>query len=96
MDGGPSHMVPGSQKGDRPVAWTTDDKALWIFRRYEVPLQIVRLDIATGNRQNWRTLGPTDGTGVYLHHTSSPSRRQGTRTPTATGGCCRSCTKSAA
>ena len=65
MDGGPPHMVPNSQKGDRPVAWTTDDKALWIFRRYEVPLQIVRLDIATGNRLNWRTLVPTDGTGVY-------------------------------
>ena len=58
-------MVRGSQNGDRPVAWTNDDKALWIFRRYEVPLQIVRLDIATGNRQNWRTLVPSDGTGVY-------------------------------
>jgi hypothetical protein len=65
MDGGPSRMVPGSQKGDRPVAWTNDDKALWIFRRYEVPLQVVRLDIASGKREIWTTLVPSDVAGVY-------------------------------
>ena len=65
MNGGPSQMVRGSQKGDRPVAWTKDDRALWIFRRYEVPLQVVRLDIETGNRENWKTFVPSDGTGVY-------------------------------
>jgi hypothetical protein len=65
MDGGPSRMVRGSQLGDRPVAWTDDDKALWIFRRYEVPLQIIRLEIETGKRQIWKTLVPSDLTGVY-------------------------------
>ena len=64
MDGGPSSMVPGSQRGDRPVAWTDDGKALWIFRRSEVPAQVIRLDIATGNRQIWKTL-PSDVTGLY-------------------------------
>jgi hypothetical protein len=57
IDGGPSRMVPGSQPGDRPVAWTDDGKALWIFRRFEVPAQVIRLDIATGNRTIWKTLG---------------------------------------
>jgi eukaryotic-like serine/threonine-protein kinase len=65
MDGGPSRMVRGSQRGDRPVAWTADGKALWIFRRFEVPLQVIRLDIETGNRQIWKTLVPADATGVY-------------------------------
>jgi hypothetical protein len=65
MDGGPSRMVRGSQRGDRPVAWTADGKALWIFRRFEVPLEVIRLDIETGNRQRWKTLVPADPTGVY-------------------------------
>jgi DNA-binding beta-propeller fold protein YncE len=65
IDGGPSRMVPGSQPGDRPVAWTDDGKALWIFRRFEVPAQVIRLDIATGNRTIWKTLVPSDLTGVY-------------------------------
>ena len=64
MDGGPSRMVRGSQLGDRPVAWTDDDTALWIYRRYEVPAQVIRLDIATGKRQIWKTLVPSDLTGV--------------------------------
>jgi eukaryotic-like serine/threonine-protein kinase len=64
LDGGPSRMVPGSQHGDRPVAWTDDSKALWIYRRFEVPAQIIRLDIATGKRQIWKTLVPSDLTGV--------------------------------
>ena len=64
MDGGPSRMVRGSQLGDRPVAWTDDGKALWIYRRNEVPAQVIRLDIATGKRQPWKTLVPSDLTGV--------------------------------
>jgi hypothetical protein len=62
--GGPFRMVPGSQPDDRPVAWTDDNKALWIVRRFEVPLQVVRLDITTGNRQIWKTLVPGDAAGV--------------------------------
>ncbi|HEX7777927.1 MAG TPA: protein kinase, partial [Vicinamibacterales bacterium] len=60
MDGGPSRMVRGSQPGDRPVAWTDDGKALWIFRRFEVPVQVIRLDIATGTRHKWKPLVPSD------------------------------------
>jgi Tol biopolymer transport system component len=62
---GPSRLVRGSRKGDRPVAWTSDGRALWMFRRYEVPLEVVRLDIETGNREIWKTLVPSDVTGVY-------------------------------
>jgi hypothetical protein len=65
MDGGPSRRVPGSQPDDRPVAWTADGKALWIFRRFEVPAYVIRLDIATGTREPWKTLVPSDLTGVY-------------------------------
>jgi hypothetical protein len=65
VDGGPSRLVPGSRSGDRPIAWTDDGQALWIFRRGEVPLQIIRLDIKSGNRQIWKTLSALDYTGVY-------------------------------
>ena len=36
-----------------------------MFRRGEVPLEVVRLDIETGNREIWKTLVPSDVTGVY-------------------------------
>jgi Tol biopolymer transport system component len=63
--GGPSRQVPGSAPGDRPIAWTSDGRALWIFKRDQVPTDIYRLDIATGNRELWKSLVPPDAAGVY-------------------------------
>ena len=65
IGGGDSRPVPGSRKGDRPVAFTTDGRGLWIFRRGEVPAEIVKLDIATGRRDIFTTLTPADVGGVY-------------------------------
>ena len=61
----PPTPVPGSVKGDRPVAFSDDGRSLWIFRRGEVPAQVVKLDTTSGARQVWRTLVPTDVAGVY-------------------------------
>jgi Tol biopolymer transport system component len=57
--------VPGSQPGDRPVAWTSDGTALWIFRRGELPAHVYRVEIATGRRELWKTIAPDDPAGVY-------------------------------
>ena len=61
---GPPRLVQGSRPGDRPVAWTADGGALWIYRRGEVPARVYRLEIATGTRRLWKTLVPPDSTGV--------------------------------
>ena len=57
--------VAGSSAGDRPVGWTADGSALWVFRRGEVPARIDRLEVATGRRQEWKRLVPPDPSGVY-------------------------------
>jgi eukaryotic-like serine/threonine-protein kinase len=63
--GGPSQPVHGAQPGDRPVAWSADGQSLWVFRRGEVPTDIFRLHVATGQRELWKTLLPPDPAGVY-------------------------------
>jgi dipeptidyl aminopeptidase/acylaminoacyl peptidase len=65
VGGGASRVVPGSEPGDRPVAWSADARSLWLFRRGEVPTNVFRLDIATGRRELWKTLVPPDPAGVY-------------------------------
>jgi hypothetical protein len=62
--GGPPRRVPGSQPGERPVAWTEDGRTLWIFRRGDVPAPVYQVDIATGRRRVWKTLVPPDTDGV--------------------------------
>ena len=65
VGGGAPRFVKGSQRGDRPVAWSADGQSLWLFRRGEVPTRVDRLDIATGRRERWKTLLPLDAAGVY-------------------------------
>jgi hypothetical protein len=57
--------VRGSEAGDRPVAWSDDGRALWLFRRSEVPGHVYKLDIGTGRRTPVKELTPPDGAGVY-------------------------------
>jgi hypothetical protein len=64
LDGSAPRPVPGSLPGDRPVAWSPDSRWLWLFRRNEIPARIERLEIATGRREPWKTLVPSEP-GVY-------------------------------
>jgi hypothetical protein len=58
-------VVAGSEPNDRPVAWSDDGRSLWVFKRDQVPTDIFRLDITTGQRSRWRRLAPPDPAGVY-------------------------------
>src|SRR5213594_3469487 len=44
--------------------WSSDSKALYIYRPDEVPLRVQRLDVATGTMKPIRTLVPADRAGV--------------------------------
>ncbi len=65
-DGGPSQPIPGVAQGEVVLCWTGDSGGLYVFRRGEVPAHIYRVDITTGNRRLWKTLGPLDRAGVRL------------------------------
>jgi WD40 repeat protein len=65
VSGGPPRPVPGSEPGDRPVAFSADGRSLWLFRRGEVPAPVFQLDIDTGRRQLSKRLVPPDAAGVY-------------------------------
>ena len=65
VNSGESRVVPGAEAGDRPVAWSADGRSLWLFRRGEVPLNVFRLDLASGRRELWKSLLPPDPFGVY-------------------------------
>ena len=57
--------IDGSHPEDRPVGWSEDGGALWVFQRGKVPAEIVRLEIESGRRTVWKTLVPPDPAGVF-------------------------------
>jgi serine/threonine protein kinase/Tol biopolymer transport system component len=64
VDGGASRPLPGTAAGDSPVRWSADGRSVYVFRAEEVPSPVFRIDVATGEREPWKTLAPADRSGL--------------------------------
>jgi Tol biopolymer transport system component len=64
VEGGEAKPVAGATSDDSVVRWSADGRSLLVYRVWDVPVRIERLDLSTGRREPERTLGPTDLTGV--------------------------------
>ena len=64
VGGGPGRPVPGALEGEYPLRFTSDGRALYVWRRGDVPARISRIDVESGQREVWRDLLPADPAGV--------------------------------
>jgi eukaryotic-like serine/threonine-protein kinase len=64
VDGGPPRDVPGFEKDDVVIRWAEDGRALFVFKRNEIPARVFRLDVESGRRTPWLELMPADPAGV--------------------------------
>jgi hypothetical protein len=64
LSGGPGRPVPAMDASYVPAQWSSDSRALYVYRPGEVPLQIFRVDVATGKKNLLRRLVPADRAGV--------------------------------
>ncbi len=64
VNGGQSRTVAGVDTSYVAAEWSSDSKALYIYRPGDVPVNIYRLDIATGKKELLRELVPADRAGV--------------------------------
>jgi Tol biopolymer transport system component/tRNA A-37 threonylcarbamoyl transferase component Bud32 len=62
--GGEPTSIPGWGDNDEPCGWTEDDRGLYVYAHGELPARVVRLDLATGKREPFREVLPTDPAGV--------------------------------
>jgi len=67
--GSPPRPVPGLSPGDVPIRFSGDGKALFVGRLAEIPGKVFRVDLATGRRELWKELAPSDRAGVARHFT---------------------------
>jgi eukaryotic-like serine/threonine-protein kinase len=61
--GGEPTAVPGLEPTDAVDQFTSDSRFVYVHRR-EAPLRVYRLELATGRKELWRTLMPSDAAGV--------------------------------
>jgi hypothetical protein len=63
LDGGPPAPVPGVEAKDTSLKFV-DDRTLFVEANGQMPVQIYRLDLATGMKTLLRTFEPSDKAGV--------------------------------
>jgi predicted Ser/Thr protein kinase len=63
--GGDPVACPGTNRGDLPLAWSADEKHLYVFRQGPPPLRVYRVEWRTGRRELWKEITPPDPAGVY-------------------------------
>ena len=54
IEGGEPRPIPGLARGEMPIGWTADGHALYVRAMDRTPIQVYRLDVATGERQPWK------------------------------------------
>jgi hypothetical protein len=64
VSGGPAVPVPGSEPRERPGGWSTDGRAVYVYRRGSSEAPVYRIDLATGQRELWKTLIAPDAAGI--------------------------------
>jgi Tol biopolymer transport system component/predicted Ser/Thr protein kinase len=64
--GGEPRQILGLEAGYQPVAWSADGRSLYIYRYGQMPAQVYRLELATGQGKLWKQLMPSDPAGVNI------------------------------
>jgi DNA-binding winged helix-turn-helix (wHTH) protein len=61
--GGERRPLRGPEPEEWPIQWG-DDGRLYVARQDQLPVRVMRVDVATGRRELWRELGPSDRGGI--------------------------------
>jgi len=64
VGGGAGIPVPGTRDADRAIRWSRDGRSALVFSVGDVPARVERVDLTSGKRELFRTLGPAELTGV--------------------------------
>ncbi len=64
VDGGSPRAIAGIAEGEFPLRFSPDNRALYVWKRGDVPARVARVDVETGRREPWKDLLPADPAGV--------------------------------
>jgi hypothetical protein len=61
----PPAPLASSQAGEIPLQWSADGASLYVYRPTALPAQVVKITLASGAREPWKSFMPADPAGVY-------------------------------
>ncbi len=63
VNGGERRPLPGALPEEWPIQWGHDGK-VYLARNDRLPVRVMRIDVATGQREVWREIAPPDRGGI--------------------------------
>ena len=64
LDGGEPKAIPGLETDDEPIQWSDDGRAVFVRGAGEFATKIYRVNIETGDRQEWQDIDPPNKVGL--------------------------------
>ncbi len=64
LDSGEPRPIPGFHAGELPISWGSDGRFIYVYGTAEMPAVVVKIDVTTGQRSEWKRLRPADPAGV--------------------------------
>ena len=64
LDGGDPRPIPGIHPDEHVSGFSADSKSVFVHNFAGLPSTIVRLDLVTGKRTDWKQIAPADAAGV--------------------------------
>ena len=65
VDGAPDRAVPGLVRDEQVINWTEDSHSVYAAAPSRIPFQVFRVNVETGRREAWKSIGPSDPAGVF-------------------------------
>jgi Tol biopolymer transport system component len=62
--GGEAKAIPGWLPEDIWITWSADGRSAYVYQDKKILARVYRLDLTTGRRSLFATLGPSDAVGV--------------------------------
>jgi Tol biopolymer transport system component/tRNA A-37 threonylcarbamoyl transferase component Bud32 len=66
IQGGEPRLTPALAATDTPITWDADGRSLYVYQRGELPAQVYRVEVETGQRRLLKKLMPADPAGVNI------------------------------
>lgn len=64
LHGGEPTKIPGLKDDDEPIQWSDDGRAVYVKAAGDFATKIYRVNLATGERQEWKDIDPSNKVGL--------------------------------
>jgi sugar lactone lactonase YvrE len=64
VEGGATRAIPGLLENDEVAGWSSDGTSWYVYRQWELPMKVYRLELGSGRRELLHEIVPSETNGI--------------------------------